>query len=553
MIRNLTSRLLHRVFPGLPPAAHRYEIRRDIEVPMTDGTRLLGDLYLPTPGPGVPPPTVLIRSPYGRAGIGAPLCRLLAEQGLPVFSQSCRGTSGSGGTFLPQLHEQSDGIDTHRWVRAQPWFTGRLVTTGQSYLGYTQWAAATHLSGDEAPDALCLQVTMPDFGAITWDNGAFSLRNALSWSTMMTHRDRFAAGLRRALPDKRLDAGLDHLPLAEGDRVATGGTTIGWYQDWVKRDDLNDEYWTAQSHTAAVPAVTAPVSMITGWYDIFLPWQLRNYRQLVDAGNPPELTVGPWGHASPALLRDTPAEVYGFLNRHLMSGPDTRADRVKVYVTGAEEWRGYAAWPPPAQATDWLLQPEGGLDRYAAPNSAPSTYVYDPADPTPALGGPALAPNSGPVDNSAHEDRADVLTFTSAALPQAVEVLGEPTATISLRSDRENTDLFVRLCDVHPDGKSWTVCDGIQRIGRDGSERDDDGVREVTVSLWPTAHRFRAGHRIRVQVSSGAHPRYARNTGGDEPAGTASTLHKAHQEILHDSDHRSRIVLPTRGVVLPAE
>ncbi|GAA2642121.1 CocE/NonD family hydrolase [Paractinoplanes durhamensis] len=538
MLRRLTSLLLHKAFPGMPPATHRYEVRRNIEVPMSDGTLLLGDLYLPFLTNTQKAPTVLIRSPYGRAGIGAPICRLLAEQGFPVFSQSCRGTAGSGGVFTPQLNEQSDGIDTHEWVRAQPWFTGRLVTTGMSYLGYTQWAVA----GKTQPDAMCLQVTMPDFGAVTWDNGAFSLRNALGWSAMMARRDRFAAPLRQVLPDRRLAAAFDHLPLAEGDRVSTGAT-IDWYQDWVNRADLGDDYWTAQSHTAAVPEVTAPVSMIAGWYDIFLPWQLRTYRQLVEAGNPPELTVGPWGHASPPLLRDTPAAVHNFLTRRLMGGPATRPDPVRVYVTGAEEWRGYAEWPPPGVRTSWLLHPEGGLGLGPAPVCAPSRYVYDPADPTPALGGPALDPKSGPVDNTEHERRADVLTFTSVALTEAVEVLGEPVATIALRSDRANTDLFVRICDVHPDGKSWTVCDGIRRVDADAEEG------EVTVPLWPTAHRFRAGHRIRIQISSGAHPRYARNTGGDEPPGTARILHRAHQEIRHDPSHRSRVDLPTRPAV----
>ncbi|MEU4236962.1 CocE/NonD family hydrolase [Actinoplanes sp. NPDC026619] len=357
-------------------------------------------------------------------------------------------------------------------------------------------------------------------------------------------RRRLRAAAARTVRRRR------HPPLGAGDRVATG-RTIDCYQDWVNRDDLSDEYWTVQSHTAAVPKVTAPIAMTTGWYDIFLPWQLRTYQQLVDAGNPPQLTVGPWGHASPPLLRDTPAEVYAFLRNRLMGGPDTRPDPVRVYVTGAEEWRGYTEWPPAAvTGTPWLLQPEGGLATRTPPVSAPSRYVYDPADPTPALGGPALSPKSGPVDNTAHERRADVLTFTSAKLSSPVEVLGEPVATIALRSDREHTDLFVRICDVRPDGTSWTVCDGIRRIGGRGTvtidpKAGDDGVREVIVSLLPTAHRFRAGHRIRIQISSGAHPRYARNTGGDEPAGAARTLHRANQEILHDPAHPSRIVLPT--------
>ncbi len=126
---------------------------------------------------------------------------------------------------------------------------------------------------------------------------------------------------------------------------------------------------------------------------------------------------------------------------------------------------------------------------------------------------------------------------------------GEPVARIRFRSSASSADVFVRICDVHPDGRSMTVCDGIRRIGAVGTlatdpEPDDEGFAEVEVRLWPAFHRFAAGHRIGLQVSSGAHPRYARNTGGGEPAGTATELHRADQEISHDTARASRVDLP---------
>ena len=524
-------------------------VRRKLIVTMRDGVPLIGDLYLPVEPAGTTGPTIVIRSPYGRRGVGdAPK---LAKRGFPVFIQSCRGTFGSGGVFTPQIHEQSDGEDTLRWVRQQPWFTGQLVTHGPSYLGYVQWATAGHLQRTDpavAQDALCLQVTMPDFGAITWDNGAFALRNALGWTRMMSRIERPAGLLSQLLPSPALTRGLNHLPLDEGDKVAAGHT-VHWYQDWLHRN-LSEPYWATQSHTASVSDVTAPVSMVTGWYDIFLPWQMRTYAALAAAGNPPRLTIGPWGHMSGGLNSTTLTEVVDFLGHRLMGRPTGRKHPVLVLVTGVDEWRGYETWPPPGVApSDLLLQPNGGLAPTPAPASAPTRYVYDPADPTPAVGGPALAPRCGPVDNRVHERRGDVVTFDSAVLTEPLEVLGEPRATISLRTDRPTTDLFVRLCDVHPDGRVMTVCDGIRRIGggygvEPDPEPDADGIREVTVLLWPTAHQFKSGHRIHLQISSGAHPRYARNTGGDEPPASARLLHPAHQEILHDPDHTSRVTLP---------
>ena len=146
--------------------------------------------------------------------------------------------------------------------------------------------------------------------------------------------------------------------------------------------------------------------------------------------------------------------------------------------------------------------------------------------------------------------RDDVLVFRGPVLDRPVVVAGTPTAGIRFRSSQPSFDVFVRITDVHPDGRSVTVTDGIRRIGTHGTTdtdptADDEGWREVTVSLWPSFHRFAAGHRIGVQISSGAHPRYARNPGSVQPAAGATSLGVAHQEIAHGGDRGSRIVLPT--------
>jgi putative CocE/NonD family hydrolase len=563
----LSGPLARRFTAGLPPPTHDVEIRRGVRVRMRDGVELAGDLYLPTgrlAGAGPEPegaayPTFLLRSPYGRSlMVAAMWVRPFAERGHPVFIQSVRGGFGSGGRFTPQVHDQADGEDTLRWVRSQGWFTGKLVTTGPSYLGYVQWAAASRLAETEpevAPDAMALQVTMADFGAVTWDHGAFALRNALGWTRMMARIERPVARLGMLLPDHRLRRAFDRVPLRDGDLAATG-EHVPWYQDWLGHEDLADPYWTGQSHTAAVANITAPVTMLTGWYDIFLPWQLRNYADLVAAGNPPELTVGPWGHVSREMGARLPADVLGFVRRRLLADPDApaRAHPVEVYVTGAQEWRGYDSWPPAGVSRrHWFLRAGGELGEAPAATSAPTRYGYDPSNPTPSLGGPGLEEGFLPVDNAEHEKRDDVVTFTTPGLVEPLEVTGEPVVTLFLATDRPTTDVFARICDVHPDGRSMTVCDGIRRIGGRGTaatdpEPDGDGVREIEVSLWPTGHRFRAGHRLRVQLSSGAHPRYARNLGDEARTADARTPHVARQQIFHDPSRPSRLTLP----ILPA-
>lgn len=546
------TRALDQRTHGVELGPYAITIERDLRVPMDDGVELLGDLYRPVGADGSLP-TVVIRGPYGRRGYIGGVARMLAYEGFLVFFQSCRGTWGSGGVFTPQIDEQRDGIATLRWVRKQPWFTGRLATVGQSYMGYTQWAVAgaTHSTDPEnAPEALVLQITMPDFGAITWDNGAFSLRNALGWSRLMDLMGRGGLALAGMLSDRKLVKAFDVLPLGKGDSAVVGHP-IPWYQDWVRHERLTDDYWTRQSHTASVPQVTSPVLMVTGWYDIFLPWQLRNYRQLVEAGNPPLLTVGPWGHMSRGMAAPTHRDTVEFLKHTLAEGKSQRAASVRVYQTGANQWHDFDIWPPVgASAQPWLLHSGGGLSTEAGPNGV-TRYTYDPDNATPSVGGPGLGVGvqSTPVDNSAHEQRADVAVFRSAPLATPLDLAGEPVAHIRFRSSAPSYDVFVRITDVHPDGRSMTVCDGIRRIGSIGTAPtdpppDDDGFRNVAVPLWPTFHHFAAGHRVGVQVGSGAHPRYARNPGTGEPAFDASTTIVAQQEISHAEHDGSRVDLP---------
>ncbi len=390
---------------------------------------------------------------------------------------------------------------------------------------------------------------MPDFGAVTWDNGAFALRNALGWTQLMdrmAHREFGALLLGMRGPDRKLRTGFGTLPLADGDIAATG-RRVHWYQDWVAHEHLTDDYWTSQSHTADVTEVTAPVYMVTGWYDIFLPWQLRNYAQLADAGRPPRLTIGPWGHLSRGLGATAVEESAAFLRERFAAAPGARVAPVRAYLTGARQWHDLPAWPPPGVTTEPAYLHSDGRVGPDLPDGGITEYVYDPADPTPAVGGPSLEPRSGPLDNTGHERREDVVVFRGGHLSEPVTVAGEPVARIRFRSGQPGADLFVRLCDVHPDGRSMTVCDGIRRIGGIAGtdpEPDADGFLEVEVRLWPAFHHFATGHRIGVQISSGAHPRYARNPGSGQSAASATTLHRSAQEISHSAATPSRIDLP---------
>ncbi|WP_410573692.1 CocE/NonD family hydrolase [Amycolatopsis sp. cmx-4-61] len=537
----MISRVVQRLLDLPAPVTRRLTVQRDLRVPMPDGVELLADRWAPRAG-GDGLPVALVRTPYGRrGGFGAILARPLAERGFQVLMQSTRGGFGSGGLFDPLRQEREDGLATLDWVVAQPWAGDAVVLVGPSYLGYVQWAAADRLPPQVK--AMVPQVTESGLTLEFLREDGLSLETPFGWGVQVAVQERRFAPLRHRSQAKKLQQALNTLPLAQADVVAIGRRS-DYLQDVLTRTEHHPR-WAEADHRHRVADVAVPVSSVAGWYDIFLPGQLRDYRTLQDAGRRPRLTVGPWTHAGGRdLLRSTGAalrEALGFGLAHARGERPPERAPVRLFVMGEEAWRDFASWPPEGYAPQrFHLQAGGALSPDVPAEAAPDRYRYDPADPTPAAGGVRMAPDAGRVDNAALEARADVLTYTTAVLGEDVEVIGDVHAEIWFRSSLRFADVFVRLCDVGPDGRSVNVCDGLTSL------RDADEPAAVGVRLWPTAHRFRRGHRIRVQVSSGAFPRYARNPGTGEPHATAVTLRAADQQVHHDPAHPSAIVLPVR-------
>jgi putative CocE/NonD family hydrolase len=547
----IASRFFERTMK-LPPASdHDVQVERDLRIPMPDGVQLLADRYLPR-GDGRPP-LVLVRSPYGRRGIwGLLFGRLLAERGFQALVQSCRGTFGSGGTFDPfGPDEHDDGLATIAWLREQPWYPGSFATTGPSYLGMVQWAIAA----DAGPDlkAICPQVTTSDFRAPFYGGEAFSLQTALTWVNQVANQERRFAFVRQSREDHRLKPLFDRLPLRDLDRLATG-SHVAYWQDWLTHNDPGDDYWKGRRFSDTLDRVAAPASMVSGWNDIFLPFQLRDYAALRTAGQEPYLTIGPWRHADQEAVGAWARDSVAWLRAQLLDDRSLlRPDPVRIFVTGADEWRDLPAWPPTTQAQRWHLQPDGALGTTPPAASEPDRYSYHPGDPTPSLGGPVGLQGRARMDNRMLEARSDVLTYTSTPLPDDLEVFGEVTTDLFVRSSREHTDFFARLCDVDPAGASINICDSLLRLTPGRPAPEADGTIRLRFPLWPTAHRFRRGHRLRLQVSSGAHPRFSRNTGSGEPLATATTLLAADQQVHHDPEHPSAVILPVASTVQPGQ
>ncbi len=539
---SLASRALAMIARLPPPRTRAISVRRDIAIPMPDGVTLLADRYRPRADGTTP--IVLMRSPYGRGGLHAVAARAFAERGYQVVVQSCRGTHGSGGEFNAYRDEARDGRATLEWIDRQTWSKGSVAMFGPSYLGIAQWAVAA----DPHPSlrALAPAIASARVRSFTYTGGAFSLDSTLTWlATLARQRRTVVRRLRDQFDGRmRLARGCGSIPLADADRVVTG-EVVPFYQDWLARAD-DDAFWRPVAFESDLAALSVPVTMVTGWYDIFLPLQLADYRTLRDAGREVRVTVGPWKHADPAVARESFRDALDWFATHIDGRPRQRASRVRVFIGGSRRWIDLDDWPPPARRVRWYLQPEGRLHQRPPGVSPPDRYTYDPADPTPSVGGSLLARRGGARDNRSLERRSDVLVYTSPSLVRDVEVIGPVSAQLHVGSTLEHTDFFVRLCDVEPSGRSRNICDGLVRLTPGAWRRGPDGVASVNVELWPAAHLFRRDHRIRVQVSSGAHPRFARNLGGGEPFGSATTMRIAAQEVWHDADHLSAIELPVR-------
>jgi putative CocE/NonD family hydrolase len=556
-------------------------VERDLAVPVDDGVVLVADRWVPA-GAGVAP-LVVMRSPYGRRSLDL-VGRLLAERGYQVLVQSVRGTFGSGGTWEPFRHERADGSATARWLAQQPWWPGAVGTFGPSYLGLTQWALA---SADPAVTAaVALSVTSSSFrDSVVFPGGSFALETGATWLYLLEHQQ---SGWVRALWSQlgarsALRSAYRTLPLERAESALLGHR-VGYYQDWLRHERPGDRWWQEVDFSGACRSMP-PVSMVAGWFDIFLPYQLDDYAALRAAGRPVSLTIGPWVHSSLRMsgvaLADA-IELFDARLRPAPQGPGTaaanrpcapagsvapigsdrdrrREGRVRLALVGRRGWVEVDGWPPPGQRVHWYLHGDGGLRRSGPTPAGPSRYRWDPADPTPGVGGASLDPaNAGRRDQRRREERPDVRTWTSDVLPDRFALVGPVEAQVWFRASNRFSDLFVRLCTVSPSGRSRNLSDGILRMEAgpgggavslgapvDGDVFDaGDGIVRVRIRMWPVGVELGAGCRLRVQVSGGAHPLFARNLGGGERLGTGARLVPSDHEIFHDPDHPSAIVLP---------
>jgi uncharacterized protein len=522
----------------------------DAGVVMRDGIRLSADVYLPVDDKG-PVPAVLVRTPYNNSEpYYTDQARFFTQHGYAFVIQDCRGKFDSGGEFRPWFNEGADGYDTQLWVGTQPWCDGNVGTVGSSYDGATQWLSAPlanpHLR------AMVPAVVPSDYWAQDhYVGGAFAHGLNLSWAV------RNAARSRRELTPPEIQQLWWHLPLATGDAAA--GTDIPWYREWLDHPAY-DDFWRMIATREHLSTLDVPALNVCGWYDAYAGAALEHFTGVRANGTSiGERIVGEidFGPDAEAGMRDLELR---FLDRWLRGIGADELDAeppVRIFVMGENRWRFEHEWPlARTRWTDLFLGPDAALTTYRPLGDSGTDadwFVYDPANPVMTTGGnhslvhPAIS--VGPFDQRSVEARTDVLVYTGPVLDEPIEITGHPSAVLFVSSSAPDTDLVARLVDVHPDGRSINLCEGILRLRyRDSIERPTlmtaGNVYQVQIDLSPTSNVFKPGHRVRLQVTSSDFPRVDRNLNTGGPIGFETDWEVAHTRIHRSAAHASRLHLP---------
>ena len=576
------------------PDSVSLKVETNVAATMRDGTTLYADVYRPD-GPG-PFPTILQRTPYDKtAALASQMLDPMktAKAGFALVIQDTRGRFTSGGEFNCFVDDINDGYDTVEWAAAQSWSSGRVGMIGASYVGATQWLCA--ITRPPHLVAIAPNVTASNYhNGWTYQGGAFELGFNASWTLLQltlanfkTHSGvRSIPQARQAELVKSVDGMTDaflHLPLKDLPQLSGG--LADYYFDWLAHPSF-DDYWKKLCIEDQHSNVSTPALNIGGWYDIFLGGTIRNFLGMQknaateEARNGQKLIIGPWQHSSRGtsmagshyfgVAADALAlgldEIHLRWFEHWLKGEDTGMldePPVRIFVMGDDVWRDENEWPlARAQTTNYYLHSagnantlhgDGTLSPEAPSDEAPDVFMYNPANPVPTRGGqlccnPYFA-SSGAFDQNEIEQRPDVLVYSTPVLERDVEVTGPIMVTLWAATSATDTDFTAKLVDVCEDGCARNLTDGIIRARYRDSMAEPSLVEPgraycYTIDLWATSNVFKAGHKIRLEVSSSNFPRFDRNTNTGGVIAEDTELKPALQTILHDSAHPSHVSLP---------
>ncbi len=558
---------------------YQVHVQLNVQIPMRDGVDLAADLYRPDSDGRFP--VLLMRTYWGKHEPWKITSALFfAKRGYIVVLQDVRGRFDSGGIWNPYLNEVRDGYDTQMWVGKQSWCDGNIGMFGISYDGFTQLEPAP-LHSPYVKALIPMGNQQTNFGHL-YNDGVMQIGTVFTAGLFMgghTMQPTIGGVYGTGIPIINWQNVLMRLPLMTAlDDISY----IPWVKEWI-RHDRYDDYWASYGVKGKYQQITTPAYFVTGWYDNLLHEAWRNFAGFREQGGTPDvrqrtrIIVGPWQHGDTSLDPGWDADFgpnanlnrdelflswFDYRLKGMKSGLGAEPP-IKIFVMGANKWRFENEWP--LARTKWTnfylnsggrgnsLHGDGVLSTSLPPakEAKDDQYIYDPNHPVPTLGGQiAIFPGVwGARDRRPVQRRNDVLVYTTAPLTEDVEVTGPVSAILYVSSTAVDTDFTATLSDVYPDGRAVHICEGIRGARfRESLEHPTPivpgKVYKFEISLWETSNVFKAGHRIRVDISSSNFPRYARNQNTANPFGMSAEVNIAHQTIFHNAEYPSHLILP---------
>lgn len=514
----------------IPPAPES-PLSSPARIRMRDGVLLAADVYLPgapDAADATPGDTILIRLPYDKSGTYCfiPLvAAYLTEHGYRVVAQDVRGKFRSEGDALLFVNEVDDGYDTIEWITRQSWSNGRVAMWGDSYYGYTQWAAAA--SGHPALKAISPRVTGTGLGEPVRRDPDRRARD-VEWGVtyMYPLTQFFDNDMLQWEPDW---ARRDFAAQAEEFMAQLGYRGLS-YDQWYPRPVVLPRFPNGDPFAGR----SVPVLHTIGWWDNCAPLSWADVERIKTRPNWDAhhyLRIESIDHESYLLLEDdadrvaerSEQQIRELLPRTLDpalaffevfvrgNGSAAALPRVSWNLAGTEELRESASWPPPGVRSVTRFATADGCLAGPTADETVLRWTHDPADLVPSSASDAFSfllerPDEAPIG-----DRADVLRFDSAPAAGDVDLAGPVSARVHVASDGPVMDCFVRLLDVAPDGTALRIARGQQQL-LDAAE-----AGSIEIDLGQLGYRLRAGHRLRVHISSSDYPEFLPQpgTGGD--------------------------------------
>lgn len=559
-------------YPELSQPGFKSKVEKGVPMKTRDGVELVADIALPdTPGKY---PTILVRTPYGRATqfVGN-RAEWWAKRGYVFIVQDTRGRHDSGGEWDPFMYERKDGYDTIDWISKQPWSDGKVGMIGGSYMGGVQWQAAV----EQHPALKCIvpQVSPPDpMFNLPFDGGAFFLWGSLWWTNLVKEKVSQMELAGQPLPNIQK---IGTLPLSKVDDAVLG-RNVPFFDKWLERDTL--EAWKGWAYQDDLKNVRIPALHVSGWWDGDGIGTKTNWAKMAQLGRTNQwLIYGPWPHAfnstskvggvdyGPQAILELDSVFLRWFDQWLKNKPVgfEKTPKVQVFVTGVNEWRSLDAWPSAkSPEKTWYLSAPGPangdtslgelVDKPAEEQEA-SRYIFNPAD---ARLDEAFTSAQDPNASMAIKiDPADesTLVFKTSPMKEALEIGGPITVDLHFSTTAKDTDFFAVLVDIDEKGTIWPVAMPGKITARylagwnKPAPLTPGKVYRASFDIWDTAHRFLPGHRAGLLISSGLFPLAARNLGTGEAVKSATRMVVQANTIFHDAKRPSSIrfrVLPPK-------